>query len=191
MQLEALHNIGSSGDWARKGMLGAAARERHAGTGEKAAAGGGGGGGGGGAPVSAAVLKKVASVDAARLLARKSFVCMIHAALPLAKRGYPETDHDGGRCLIRACAWIVSIRNATETEDAVHHRATSHTTSRSPVCIPCTPCTAQATASRVPQVHEALSTQIPSDWDKGHSTSMIEAPSRATHSSTDCMLIAC
>lgn len=58
-------------------------------------------------------------VDAPRLLARKSCATLVSAAVPLIKRGYPETDEGGGRCLLRACAWIVGIKDAMETEGAI------------------------------------------------------------------------
>jgi len=107
VMLQALHGIGKSGDWCRQGALGSAAKGMAGGLGTKKS-----GGGGGGDPPP--------PIDYARLLARKSCATLLReAALPLVKAGYPKTDVDGGRCILRMLAWIVGIRNAMEPEDAI------------------------------------------------------------------------
>ena len=63
--------------------------------------------------------RSAGGVDGALLLSTRSMVCLIHpAALDLANKEFPKTDHDGARCLLRLCAWIVGIRGSKHCEDA-------------------------------------------------------------------------
>ena len=55
----------------------------------------------------------------ARLLARKSIKCFFEAARVLAGREYPETDHEGARCLLRLASWIVGISGVPGVEAAI------------------------------------------------------------------------
>ena len=198
---EALHNIGSVGEWARRGVLGVDARgairskvNRSGGDGDGENGGGkpagdgdhggeddcrgnagggdagggnagggdagggnagggnagggntgggmGGTGGGGGASTAPVLDASGRPIDAPRLLARKSMGVLIKAALPMTRRDYPDNDNEGARCLLRACAWIVGLKDSMETEDAV-----------------------------IRAIHE----DIVSDWSKEHTTSMLES----------------
>ena len=58
-------------------------------------------------------------IHAARLLARRSMGLLVRAALQLTKRAFPDSDVEGARSLLRACAWIVGLEGSMETEDAV------------------------------------------------------------------------
>jgi len=150
---EALHNIGSPGDWARLGdcALGTAAAARAEGYGEDEGATGATGTVGAVGERRAAHARPNASaspldgfgrpIHAARLLARRSMGLLVRAALQLTKRAFPDSDVEGARSLLRACAWIVGLQGSMETEDAV-------------ICT----------------LHE----EVLSDWSKEQRTSIIE-----------------
>ena len=106
-----LHAMCQPGEWCREGALGAAAIGSRKAPGGVLKQGNGGGGGGGG-------VTKV--VDGPRLLARKSIGALLPAAVQLLKKPTAmETDVDGARCLLRLCGWVVGIKNAMETEEAI------------------------------------------------------------------------
>ena len=150
---EALHNIGSPGDWARLGALGttvAAAANAEGFGEEEGAAGAAGAVGAVGARRAAHAHPNALAapldgfgrpIHAARLLARRSMGLLVRAALQLTKRAFPDSDVEGARSLLRACAWIVGLEGSMETEDAV-----------------------------IGTLHE----EVLSDWSKEHSTSIIE-----------------
>ena len=112
----ALHGLGTSGEWAREAVLGGAACGASGGV--KGSVGGSTcaerGGTKGGVSVSSkgvsASSRDQPPVDAARLLARPSVVCVFPAALSLCSKPYPETDQDGGRCLLRLIGWLCGVR---------------------------------------------------------------------------------
>jgi len=56
-----------------------------------------------------------ASFDAARLLARSGSASLVDGAVGCVRAG----DTGGARCLLRAAAWVVGIKGATEVEPAM------------------------------------------------------------------------